>query len=434
MNEKVIIVGGGLAGLTAANFLAKAGRQVVLFEKSHAVGGRAATTQKNGIHFNLGPHALYQGGPALDILRELGVEFRGRSPKVAGSLAVKNGRKHTLPGSLMTMLTTSLFGVSAKFETLRLLANFGKIDARKVDHLTVREWLDRELRSAEARQLVQALFRVSTYTNDPERQSAGAAVEQTQSALAKGVLYLDGGWQTLVEGLRAKALEAGAQIVAESRVAKILRDRQSGRVTGVRLADGTLRPSSAVIVAAGPDEVCDLVEGGNATAVGQWAEDAVPVRAACLDIALSSLPRPTSNFALGIDRPLYFSVHSATARLAPNGTAVIHAAMYLGPEHVDPKAVQHELEELLDLVQPGWQKLTLERRFLPAMTVTHAVVSARQGGLAGRPGPEVPGVEGLYVAGDWVGAEGQLADASVASGKRAAELVNRVSGRIAAAA
>ncbi|HMY71486.1 MAG TPA: NAD(P)/FAD-dependent oxidoreductase, partial [Blastocatellia bacterium] len=136
------------------------------------------------------------------------------------------------------------------------------------------------------------------------------------------------------------------------------------------------------------------------------------------------------------DRPLYLSVHSAAAKLAPAGKAVIHAAMYMeSGTNADPKAVQHELEELMDLVQPGWQSLVIERRFLPALTVSHALSAAAQGGNAGRPGPEVPGIEGLYVAGDWVGAEGLLADAAVAGGKRAAELVAQTAGhRIAAAA
>ena len=41
----------------------------------------------------------------------------------------------------------------------------------------------------------------------------------------------------------------------------------------------------------------------------------------CLDVALSSLPDKDALFALGVDRPLYFSVHSAYAKLAPNGGA-----------------------------------------------------------------------------------------------------------------
>lgn len=428
MKEKVIIVGGGLAGLTAANFLARAGREVTLFEKSHGLGGRAATTSKNGIHFNLGPHALYRAGQAYRILRELGVEFSGAYPKAGGSLAIAGGRKHALPSGALSLLTTSLFGslfgLSAKFEAARLLAALPKVNAQTIDHLTVREWLDREFRHPDVRRLVQAFFRLGSYANDPERQSAGAALAQFQMALKEAVVYLDGGWQTLVEGLRAKAEAVGVKIHSGARVAKIEHDPQTSRVLGVRLADGTMHTASSVIVAASPKETCDLIEGGEKTALGKWARKAIPVKAATLDIALERLPQPQTNFALGIDRPLYLSVHSAAAKLAPAGNAVIHVAMYLESENeADPKAIQHELEELLDLVQPGWQSLVIDRRFLPALTVSRALTTAEQGGNAGRPGPEVPGIEGLYVSGDWVGKEGLLADASVASGKRAAELV-----------
>ena len=41
---------------------------------------------------------------------------------------------------------------------------------------------------------------------------------------------------------------------------------------------------------------------------------------------------------------------------------------------------------------------------------------ATHGGLAGRPSVTVSGAPGLLIAGDWVGDEGMLADAAVASG------------------
>src|SRR5262249_1514763 len=59
IGSNVAVVGGGLAGLTAANYLARAGFSVTLFEKSRSVGGRAKTDAEQGFHFNLGPHALY---------------------------------------------------------------------------------------------------------------------------------------------------------------------------------------------------------------------------------------------------------------------------------------------------------------------------------------------------------------------------------------
>ncbi len=422
MKKTALVVGGGLAGLTAASFLAQTGCEVLLFEKSQIIGGRAITTIKNGVHFNLGPHALYRSGQAFKILRELGVEISGGIPKVGGTLAIDGGRKHKLPGEALSLLTTSLFGLSAKLEASRLLSSLAKIDATKLNSLTVHEWLSSEIRNSDLRHLVQAFFRLGTYANDPERQSAGLALAQFQMALKESVLYVDGGWQMLVNGLRAKAEQAGVKIISGSRVAKIKRS-ESGRVIGVCLANDSQHLADVVIVAASPPEACELVEGGQQTILGEWAKTAIPVKAACLDVALERLPEPQTSFALGIDRPLYLSVHSAAAKLAPEGKAVIHLAMYLGSENpTDPKAIEHELEEMLDLVQPGWQRFLVERRFMPALTVVNALATAEQGGLAGRPGPAVPGIEGLFVVGDWVGTEGWLADASVASGKRAAEL------------
>ena len=76
-------------------------------------------------------------------------------------------------------------------------------------------------------------------------------------------------------------------------------------------------------------------------------------------------------------------------------------------------------------MQPGWRDVLVARHFLPAMTVSHALTTAAQGGTVGRPGPHVPGIHGLYVAGDGVGPEGLLADASLASAQRAAEMILR---------
>jgi hypothetical protein len=58
----------------------------------------------------------------------------------------------------------------------------------------------------------------------------------------------------------------------------------------------------------------------------------VPVRAACLDVGLARLPEPRRTFALGLDEPTYLSVHSKTAKLAPEGAAAIHVAKYLSTE------------------------------------------------------------------------------------------------------
>jgi hypothetical protein len=77
----------------------------------------------------------------------------------------------------------------------------------------------------------------------------------------------------------------------------------------------------------------------------------------------------------------------------------------------------------MDVMQPGWRKEVVAQRFLPAMTVANTIPLAAGGGLRGRPAVEVREVPGLFLSGDWVGREGTLANASVASAARAARLV-----------
>ena len=63
-------------------------------------------------------------------------------------------------------------------------------------------------------------------------------------------------------------------------------------------------------------------------------------------------------------RPTFF-VHSAAARLAPGGAALVHTMRYLEPnEKIDRHRPVAELEAVMDLVQPGWR--ACERAPVPA--------------------------------------------------------------------
>jgi phytoene dehydrogenase-like protein len=430
----LVVIGGGLAGLAAATIAARQGRRVRLFEKAAELGGRATTQQKDGYAFNIGPHALYRGSAGMRVLRDLGITPQGAPPAPAGGHAVRAGVKHAFPAGFLSLLSTGVLSLGGKLEVARLLARIQSFDAAPLASTSVAAWLRSLSGRAEVRELLAALVRLTTYADAPEQQSAGAALDQVQRALQQNVLYLDGGWQQLVDALRGAALAAGVTIEPGVR-ADAVELTPDGAVHAIRLAGGASTPCAAAILAVPPADAAALLAGAPRATVERWAAQAIPLHAACLDLALDTLPEPRSTFALGIDQPLYFSVHSAVARLTPGRGALIHLARYLEPaQPVDSTRDLRELEQLADLVQPGWRTHVVHKRFLPHVVVSHDVVTAARGGLAGRPGPRVDGARGLYVAGDWVGGEGMLADASLASARRAVELCLREVAALAVAA
>ncbi len=404
--------------MTAAVTLARAGVPVLLCEKANAVGGRATARQQDGFIFNQGPRALYLGGAGERALRKLGIPFSGGRPAARG-YAVLRGQRERLPSSPGDLVRSRLLSWPDKLRYAGLMARLLTAKPEQWQDKSVRDWVEQATPRPLLQQLLYSLFRLSTYAADAERQSAGAALLQAQTAVGPGVLYLDGGWQTLVDGLREAALAAGVEIISGANVVAI---EHGDRVAGVRLADGTRHDARAVVAAVDPATATTL-----AAADGRLKcslPEFTPVRTACLDVALSRLPDPAATVALGVDVPLYLSVHSASAELSPPGGALIHAAKYLPTaDSTDPAVNKAELRALLDLMQPGWRDVLVAERFLPRMTVSHALVAARDGGLAGRPDVAVAKLPGLYVAGDWVGPEGMLADAALASASRAAQMI-----------
>jgi phytoene dehydrogenase-like protein len=414
----VAVVGGGLGGLATAALLARgrAGLDVRVLERSSEPGGRAGTHEQDGFFFNEGAHALYRGGAAARVLRGLGVRWAGRQPPPAG-LAVLGDRAHTMPVSLGSLLTTGLAGWSGKLQGAKVFAGLASTDTAALADVSWSEWAARAVPDPAMRAAFEMFVRVATYANAPSLASAGATLDQLRLAQKPGVEYLDGGWTTLVTGAAEVGRAAGVRLQTRARVTCATRS-PDGAGWVVTLEDGPPVQCRALVLATGPATARSIVASEDLAA---WAHRCVPAKAACLDVALLRLPDERATFALGVDRPLYLSVHSRTARVAPEGAALVSTMKYLAPgEPTDPARDAGELEAFLDRLQPGWRGHLLARRFLPAMVATNAIVTAAGGGTAGRPGPAVPDAPGVFVVGDWIGPEGMLLDASLASSERAA--------------
>ncbi|WP_235549233.1 MULTISPECIES: phytoene desaturase family protein [unclassified Paenibacillus] len=411
------IIGGGLAGLIAAIELAKGGNKVVILEKSGRLGGRAITNKKNGVFFNLGGHALYRAGKAYSILQELGVRIDGGAPSSKVN-AIWNNHILPMPASPMTMLSSKLLSWSGKMTLLRLVMKLNKIDSTTLKHSTLRDWAEGEIPDPMVRHIFYALCRTATYTHDPDYQLAGPVLAQVQRSL-KGVLYLHGGWQTLVDQLHDKAVQAGVHIISGKDVKEIM--HEDGKIQKLKLADEEYIEISNVISTASASETYKLVRDADHTVLKRWKDEARPSKAACLDLGLKKLPVPGRDIAIALDQPIFFSHHTFRAKLSDDGTLVVHLVKYNGPGESDPKADEQMLTATMNTLHPGWEQEVVSRQFLPNITVVHDYMHI--GKSDGVTGPAVQGIRGLYVAGDWVSHGEMLADTSAASAKRAAEAI-----------
>ncbi len=339
------------------------------------------------------------------MLGRLGVKLQGAPPhSVATGYSEATGDLAVLPTSAASLLRSPLVSIGDKVRLGRLLTTLSKVDACSLASQSAAEWINSLGLNPNGAAVLSALMRVATYAGDLGLISADAAVGQLQLVLEGNVLYLDGGWQTLVDGLVAASSTVGVRLLAGE------------RVTGVNAGEGgtwemttparTVRASSLVIASGGPDTARALLPS-----MPKW-ELGSPATAACLDLGLRSLP-PTK-VAFGLDEPLYLSTHSPSARLAPAGGALVHVMRYGARTSAQDRPQLWALAERCGVTEAD----VVVQRFLHEMTVSHPL-PLPGAGLAGRPGINAADLPGVFLAGDWVGPVGLLADAALESGEAA---------------
>jgi phytoene dehydrogenase-like protein len=426
MDERfdVVVVGAGLAGLAAGATAAGAGASTLILD-GHPAGGRASTDERGKYKFNRGPHALYKGGEAQAVLARLGVSTPGAFPPAEGALGRYGNQVSILPATLPTLLRSRLLTLRGKVALARFLGGVKKWRPGELAGVTVGQWLDSHQLPDDARRIVLFLVRTTTYVNNQDTLSADVAAGQIQMVLANNVLYLDGGWGSMVDGLAAAARRNGAEIRTGAAVKSVVRPTPDGDVI-VTLAGGQEVAAGAVVLAGGTPAASAALLGDGQPAA--WSSLGPEVEASVLDLGLRrGLEHPV---LFGIDPPMYLVDHAKSAkRLAPEGGGLVHVLHYLPLGDKTPaSALKAGLEEHARMAGIAPSDVE-EERFLLRMTVVGSVPTPASGGLAGRPAIDSTGLPGVFVAGDWVGPRGWLADAALSSGEAAGSAAARNAAR-----
>jgi hydroxysqualene dehydroxylase len=276
---RVVVVGGGFAGLAAATRLADEGHAVTLLEKRAISGGRAYSIadETTGDGIDNGQH-LFMG--CYRATRNFLTRIGSRGLSFDGELDVAlddDGRRVRLRALALPppFHAVGLMGALPFVDRLRLvkLAASLKLPTARLpepgDWETVDGWLDRMGQSAEARRLLWHPLALATLNDDPGTASAkmlGAVVREALlgsredarlgvSPVGLSELYVDRALEYLKE--------RGAEVRHSAAVERVMIEGAGGEAVarGVELRGGERLFTEAVVAAVPPAALFALVPG-----------------------------------------------------------------------------------------------------------------------------------------------------------------------------
>jgi prolycopene isomerase len=222
----VIIIGAGIGGLVCGNYLAKAGRKVLILEKNNFAGGCCSSFISDGFFFDSGPHLLNElgiKGSFREVLEELKI-YKEKDYIRLDPLAVfyfgrekyvfKSGYKECL------CYLKSKFS-SEDVDGFFSLMNKGYIYLyNKLRNDTFQDILDKYFNDP----VIKALFYsfVSALGTLPERLSGIYALKFLESVFIYGGFYPSGGMQSISDRLVTNLSKNNGEIILSNPVKEIL--------------------------------------------------------------------------------------------------------------------------------------------------------------------------------------------------------------------
>ena len=95
---RVVVVGGGISGLSAGSLLREKGYDVTIFEASNRLGGKILTTELSGIAIDAGPDAFLVREPEMkELCVSLGLADDLVAPQPRTAKIWVDGAMHSLP-------------------------------------------------------------------------------------------------------------------------------------------------------------------------------------------------------------------------------------------------------------------------------------------------------------------------------------------------
>ena len=261
------MVGGGVAGLTAAWDLAQAGHEVTVLDAGDRVGGKLRAAEVAGLPVDVGAEAMLAVRPeGVELVRDLGLGEELTSPATTAAGVYSRGRLWPLPSpSLMGVPARpeSALGLLSATEVERLRAE--SVAAPVTEDLSVGELVTGRVGLGVLDRLVDPLLG-GVYAGDAWSLSVQATAPQLWSAAVSGTRLVDAARLGAGGGTRAGGAFAGV-VGGMSRIpvaARVALAAHGARVESEVIVRGLRRTRSGWVVVSGPT-----------TAEVEWHVDAV---------------------------------------------------------------------------------------------------------------------------------------------------------------
>jgi phytoene desaturase len=290
--KRVIVIGGGMAGLASAARLAKKGHKVTLFEAGKKLGGKCQSENLNGFIFDTGPSLLTLPAVYRDLFIKTGkrlehlVELQPVDPSF--EYVFHDGKRVLFPNLSHNGTVNAIkeaFGDSAAQDWHNLLTraeamwessreSFIEGELKSVmpllkrksfltDLMTIAPW--KSLRTltnqyTDSHHVRRIIDRYATYTGSDPRRVPAVLLTIAFVEEAFGAWHVRGGIGTLGVKLADRVRELGVEIHLDTRVSQI--QVSEGRAAGIKLDDGRSFECDVVISNSDANELYgELVKG-----------------------------------------------------------------------------------------------------------------------------------------------------------------------------
>jgi len=304
---KIVVIGSGLSGLSAALHLSAAQHHVVILESKQRIGGRGTSEMMDNVSFGFGPHVLLKNGPTHQLTKKLSRVRLHTKPIRLEHIQTSNGPLRPNSYTGIAEFRRSLKSMNTEHHAVRclqLLATYG------IDHQQA-----------------------------PERINAYAKSKALVTAK---------GWAGIIGRLAGALDEVGVYVETNCRVTAI-------NETTVQLEDGRTVDADAVVLACGISSTKKLLS----KVQNERLQPIETKYASTIDVALFSNPMGQLHaFIDNNERQFVLHLSKIQPRMIHPGS-ILSAAKLLSPSEED---ALEELSQFLDSRFAGWDQHVMHIR------------------------------------------------------------------------